>query len=115
GARPVIVFVRGGSDVSGYTADPVYDGANLARTANAVVVTVNFRLGIFGFMNMPQLKTGDAAHDSGNFATLDSIKALQFINKNIASFGGDPNNVTIMGQSAGAINVYALLSSPQMA
>ncbi|MET0961928.1 MAG: carboxylesterase family protein [Noviherbaspirillum sp.] len=112
---PVIVFYHGGSNVSGYTADPVYDGANLARTANAVVVTVNFRLGIFGFMNMPQLKTGDAANDSGNFAILDSIKALQFINKNIASFGGDPNNVTIMGQSAGAINVYALLSSPQMA
>jgi len=115
GNLPVIVFYHGGSNVSGYTADPVYDGANLARTANAVVVTVNFRLGIFGFMNLPQLKTGDASNDSGNFAILDSIKALQFVNKNIASFGGDPNNVTIMGQSAGAINVYALLTSPQMA
>ena len=112
---PVIVFYHGGSNVSGYTADPVYDGANLARTANAVVVTVNFRLGIFGFMNLPQLKTGDAANDSGNFAILDSIKALQFVNRNIANFGGDPANVTIMGQSAGAINVYALLTSPQMA
>jgi para-nitrobenzyl esterase len=112
---PVIVFYHGGSNVSGYTADPVYDGATLARTANAVVVTVNFRLGIFGFMNMPQLKTGDAANDSGNFALLDSIKALQFVNKNIANFGGNPNNVTIMGQSAGAVNVYALLTSPQMA
>jgi para-nitrobenzyl esterase len=111
---PVIVFYHGGSNVSGYTADPVYDGANLARTANAVVVTVNFRLGIFGFMNMPQLKTGDAATDSGNFAILDSIKALQFVNKNIANFGGDPGNVTVMGQSAGAINVYALLTSPQL-
>jgi para-nitrobenzyl esterase len=115
GNLPVIVFYHGGSNVSGYTADPVYDGANLARTANAVVVTVNFRLGIFGFMNMPQLKAGDAATDSGNFAILDSIKALQFVNKNIANFGGDPNNVTIMGQSAGAINVYALLTSPQLA
>ena len=112
---PVIVFFHGGSNVSGYTADPVYDGANLARTANAVVVTVNFRLGIFGFMNLPQLKTGDAANDSGNFAILDSIKALQFVNKNIANFGGDAGNVTIMGQSAGAINVYALLTSPQLA
>ncbi len=112
---PVIVFYHGGSNVSGYTADPVYDGANLARTANAVVVTVNFRLGIFGFMNLPQFKTGEAANDSGNFAILDSIKALQFVNKNIANFGGDPANVTIMGQSAGAINVYALLTSPQMA
>jgi para-nitrobenzyl esterase len=115
GNLPVIVFYHGGSNVSGYTADPVYDGANLARTANAVVVTVNFRLGIFGFLNLPQLKTGDAANDSGNFAILDSIKALQFVNRNIANFGGDPNNVTIMGQSAGAINVYALMTSPQMA
>jgi para-nitrobenzyl esterase len=112
---PVIVFYHGGSNVSGYTADPVYDGANLARTANAVVVTVNFRLGIFGFMNLPQLNAGDAANSSGNFAILDSIKALQFVNKNIANFGGDPGNVTIMGQSAGAINVYALLTSPQLA
>ncbi len=115
GNLPVIVFYHGGSNVSGYTADPVYDGANLARTANAVVVTVNFRLGIFGFLNLPQLKTGDAANDSGNFAILDSIKALQFVNRNIANFGGDPNNVTIMGQSAGAINVYALMTSPQLA
>ncbi|MEJ8849568.1 carboxylesterase family protein [Variovorax rhizosphaerae] len=112
---PVIVFLHGGSNVSGYTADPVYDGAMLARTANAVVVTTNFRLGIFGFLNMPQLKTGaDASEDSGNFALLDSIKALQFVNRNIANFGGDPDNVTLMGQSAGAINVYALMTSPLM-
>ena len=115
GNLPVIVFYHGGSNVSGYTADPVYDGANLARTANAVVVTVNYRLGIFGFLNLPQLNAGDTANSSGNFAILDSIKALQFVNRNIANFGGDPNNVTIMGQSAGAINVYALLTSPQLA
>ena len=113
---PVIVFFHGGSNVSGYTADPVYDGAKLAKTANAVVVTANFRLGIFGFLNLPQLKTGtDAATDSGNFAILDSIKALQFLNKNITNFGGNSENVTIMGESAGAINVYALLTSPLMA
>jgi para-nitrobenzyl esterase len=113
GGLPVIVFVHGGSDVSGYTADPVYDGAALARTANAVVVTVNYRLGIFGFLNLPQLKTGfDANEDSGNFALLDLIKALQFVNRNIANFGGNPTQVTLTGQSAGAINVYALLASP---
>jgi para-nitrobenzyl esterase len=77
-------------------------------------VTANFRLGIFGFLNLPQLKTGDPASDSGNFALLDSIKALQFVNRNIQFFGGDPGNVTIMGQSAGAVNVYALMTSPQM-
>jgi para-nitrobenzyl esterase len=115
GDLPVIVFVHGGSDVSGYTADPVYDGAVLARTANAVVVSVNYRLGILGFLNIPQLKTGnDAIGDSGNFALLDLIKALKFIRRNIEHFGGDAGNVTVMGQSAGAVNVYALLTSPLM-
>ena len=113
GGLPVIIFIHGGSDVSGYTADPVYDGAALAKAANAIVVTVNYRLGIFGFLNLPQLKTGvDADEDSGNFALLDIVKALQFVNRNIAGFGGNPARVTLMGQSAGAINVYALLTSP---
>ncbi|MDQ6679980.1 MAG: carboxylesterase family protein, partial [Pseudomonadota bacterium] len=112
---PVIVFIHGGSNVSGYTADPVYDGAALAKSANAVVVTANYRLGIFGWLNLPQLKEGtNTQDDSGNFAVLDNIKALQFINRNIAAFGGDPGNVTVSGQSAGAIDVYALLTSPLM-
>lgn len=110
---PVIVFVHGGSNVSGYSADPVYDGATLARTANAVVVSVNYRLGIFGFLDVPQLKSGtDPVGDSGNYALLDIVKALQFIRGNIAHFGGEPANVTLTGQSAGAVNVYALLTSP---
>jgi carboxylesterase type B len=109
---PVVVWVHGGSNISGYTADPMYDGANLARTANAVVVSVNYRLGMFGFLNMPQLKTGNALDDSGNYAMLDIIKALQFVNKNITAFGGNAGNVTLMGQSAGAVNVYALMTSP---
>lgn len=113
---PVIVFFHGGSNVSGYTADPVYHGANLAKTTNSVVVTVNFRLGILGFINLPQLKSdADVESASGNFAILDSIKSLQFLNRNIANFGGDPENVTVMGESAGAINVYALLTSPKLA
>jgi len=110
---PVIVFVHGGSNVSGYTADPVYDGAALAKAANAVVVSVNYRLGIFGFFSLPQLKSGtDALQDSGNFALLDIVQALRFLQRNIDEFGGDPDNVTLMGQSAGAINVYALLTTP---
>jgi para-nitrobenzyl esterase len=113
GGLPVIVFVHGGSNVSGYTADPVYDGAALAKSADAVVVSVNYRLGIFGFFNLPQLKGGtDAAEDSGNFALLDIIQALKFIRHDIAKFGGDPDNITLMGQSAGAINVYALMTTP---
>jgi para-nitrobenzyl esterase len=111
---PVIVFFHGGSNVSGYTADPVYDGAALAKAANAVVVTANFRLGILGFLNSTQLKTGDPANDSGNYTMLDSIKALQFVQRNARVFGGNPGNVTIMGQSAGAINVWALQTSPLM-
>lgn len=111
---PVLVFFHGGSNVSGYTADPMYEGAALATAANVVVVTVGFRLGILGFFNLPQLRTGDAANDSGNYALLDSIKALQFVRHNARAFGGNPDNVTTMGQSAGAINVWALQTSPLM-
>lgn len=110
---PVIVFVYGGSNISGYTADPVYDGAALAKVANAMVVTTNYRVGVLGFMNLPQLKTGsNAAEDSGNFALLDIVQALKFVKKNAAAFGGNADNVTLMGQSAGAINTWALLASP---
>jgi para-nitrobenzyl esterase len=76
-------------------------------------VTANYRVGLFGWLNLPQLKSGtNALEDSGNFGTLDQIQTLKFIHKNIAEFGGDPGNVTVMGQSAGAINVYSLLTSP---
>ena len=110
---PVIVFVHGGSNVSGDTADPLYDGATLARGVDAVVVTFDDRLGIFGFLNPPPLKSGrDAQEDSGNFALLDIIQAIRFVNRSISNFGGNPTRVTLMGQSAGAIDVYALLSTP---
>jgi para-nitrobenzyl esterase len=109
---PVIVFIHGGSNVVGYSADPMYDGNTLARRANAVVVTVNYRLGSFGWLDLPQLKTGDPVNDSGNFGTLDQIEALRFVHRNAAAFGGDPSNVTAMGESAGAVNVWALLVSP---
>ena len=113
--RPVIVWVYGGSNITGYTADPVYDGGALAKSQNAVVVSVAYRVGIFGFLNMAQLKTGNAENDSGDFALLDIVKGLEFVQRNIASFGGDPGRVTLMGQSAGAVNVYALLASPMLA
>ena len=113
---PVIYFIHGGSDISGYTADPVYDGAALAKSANAVVVTANYRVGPLGFFNMAALKSGtDAAEDSGNFALLDILQVLKYLRANVANFGGDPNNVTLMGQSAGAINLYALLATQQAA
>jgi carboxylesterase type B len=73
---------------------------------------VNYRLGVLGFFNLGQLKTGNPLDDSGNFALLDIIKALQFVNRNIAAFGGDAGNVTLMGESAGAVNLYAVITSP---
>ena len=111
---PVLLFLHGGSAISGYTADPVYDGAALARAANAVVVTANYRLDVLGFFQMPQLHTGTQAY-TGNYALLDNVQALSFIQRNIGNFGGNAGNVTLMGQSAGAGNVLALLTSPQAA
>lgn len=110
---PVLLFLYGGSNVSGYTGDPVYDGAKLAKATNAIVVTANYRLGILGYLAVPQLRTGSTAgDDSGNFTMLDNMAALRYIQKNIAVFGGDPGNVTLSGQSAGGTNVLALLASP---
>lgn len=109
---PVIVFIHGGSNVVGASHDPIYLGGNLANNANAIVVTVAYRLGVMGWLSHPALNTGDPLRDSGNFALLDLIQSLKFVKDNIASFGGDPNNVTIVGQSAGATNVNALIVSP---
>ncbi|WP_353505965.1 carboxylesterase/lipase family protein [Variovorax fucosicus] len=110
---PVLLFVHGGSNISGYTADPLYDGATLAKAANAVVITASYRLGILGFLNIPQLRPGGSAgDDSGNFALLDNMAALRFIKNNVANFGGDPGNVTLSGESAGATNLLAVMTSP---
>ncbi|WP_269758936.1 carboxylesterase/lipase family protein [Variovorax sp. E3] len=110
---PVLLFVHGGSNVSGYTADPLYDGAKLAKAANAVVITASYRLGVLGFLNVPQLRPGGSAgDDSGNFALLDNMAALRFIQNNAATFGGDPGNVTLSGESAGATNLLAIMTSP---
>lgn len=108
---PVIVYIYGGSNISGYTADPGYDGAQLAKRGDAVVVTINYRLGALGWLDLPQLKTGNASNDSGNFALLDQMQALKFIQANISAFGGDAGNVTVMGQSAGAVNTWGLVVS----
>ncbi|MGJ7552529.1 carboxylesterase/lipase family protein [Variovorax sp. RB3P1] len=110
---PVLLFVHGGSNISGYTADPLYDGAKLAKAANAVVITASYRLGVLGFLNVPQLRPGGTAgDDSGNFALLDNMAALRFIQNNVAAFGGDPGNVTLSGESAGATNLLAIMTSP---
>lgn len=112
GKLPVLLFIHGGSNISGYSADPIYHGARLAEQANAVVITVNYRLGLFGWFDMTQLKTGEPAEDSGNFGLLDQVQALRYVKANVQTFGGDPANVTILGESAGAVNVWALMVSP---
>lgn len=109
---PVIVFVHGGSNVVGYSGDPMYDGRALAKRAQAVVVTVNYRLGIFGWFGHEQLSGEDPEASSGNFGLLDQVEALSFVQHNARRFGGDPGNVTVMGESAGAVNVWALMVSP---
>ncbi|WP_230394870.1 carboxylesterase/lipase family protein [Plantactinospora alkalitolerans] len=109
---PVVFFVHGGSNVVGYSADPMYDGRELARRAQAVVVTVNYRVGVFGWLSAEGLGGGDPLSASGNFGTLDLVSALRFVDQNARRFGGDSDNISVMGQSAGAVNVWSLLVSP---
>jgi para-nitrobenzyl esterase len=112
GALPVIVFVHGGGGIAGYSADPAYEGSKLALAANAIVVTINLRLSVFASFVHPALASGDRLSDSGQFGMLDIIAALRFVHDNIAAFGGDPDNVTLSGESAGAIAVYMMMASP---
>jgi len=109
--RPVYVFIHGGGNTEGSGAVPVYDGEGLAKKG-IVVVTVNYRLGVFGFFTHPELSAESDVHASGNYALLDLIAALRWVHDNIAGFGGDPNRVTIGGQSAGASNTHSLTASP---
>ena len=111
GARlPVMVWLHGGALIFGAGGLPIYDGAALARQG-VVVVTVNYRLGPLGFFVHPAIER-EAPGGAVNFGLLDQIAALQWVKRNIAAFGGDPNNVTLFGQSAGAQSVLALMSSP---
>ena len=109
---PVMVWIHGGGNTLG--AGSNYDMANFAAAQQLVVVTINYRLGLLGWLSHPALKeTAVSPRDaSGNFGVLDMIAALQWVQSNIASFGGDAGNVTIAGESAGGRNVYALLGSP---
>ncbi len=106
---PVMVWIHGGGNTVGHAG--FYDGGNLAARENLVVVTVNYRLGPFGWFRHPALRGDDTspAERSGNFGTLDHIQALAWVRDNAAAFGGDPSNVTIFGESAGGRDVMALL------
>ena len=109
---PVFYWIHGGSNIKGSTREPLYDGAYLASKGNMVVVSVQYRLGMLGFLNHSALKTGNAKDDSGNYATLDLIRGLDWVQTNIRAFGGNPGQVTVAGQSAGCINTWGLLQSP---
>jgi para-nitrobenzyl esterase len=108
---PVFVWIHGGGFTEGSGSVPVYEGTELARTG-LVVVTINYRLGVFGLLAHPELTAESPNHSSGNYGLEDQTAALQWIRKNIQSFGGDPNRVTIAGQSAGAFSVHAQIASP---
>jgi len=109
--RPVLVYIYGGAFTGGGGNVPIYDGEADAKKG-VVYVTINYRLGIFGFFAYPQLSQESGHQASGNYALMDQIAALKWIRANIAAFGGDPENVTIAGQSAGSMSVNALMASP---
>jgi para-nitrobenzyl esterase len=108
---PVIVWIHGGSFVAGSGSDRIYDGARLAQRG-VIVVTINYRLGVLGYLAHPGLSAESATGVSGNYGLLDQIEALRWVKRNIAAFGGDPDNVTIAGESSGGLSVAYLMAAP---
>lgn len=112
--KPVMVFFHGGSYGWGGTADPMYDGkAFVSKQPDIILVTVGYRVGLMGFVDLSYFEGGEAYPDAPNLGLLDQIEALRWIQKNIAAFGGDPDNVTIFGESAGGGSVSLLPIIPQ--
>ncbi|GAB4035326.1 carboxylesterase/lipase family protein [Spirosoma jeollabukense] len=109
--RPVLVYIYGGGFRSGGSACPIYDGEAMAKKG-VVFVSINYRVGVFGFLAHPELTEESGYKASGNYALLDMIDALKWVKNNVAAMGGDPANVTIAGQSAGAFAVNFLTASP---
>ena len=107
--RPVLMWIHGGGFTGGTGATPTYDGEILSRRGDVVVVTINYRIGALGFLNLNEV-TGGRIPSTGNEGLLDQVEALKWIRDNIPAFGGDPGNVTIFGESAGAASVCALLA-----
>ena len=109
--HPVMVWIHGGGNAAGSGSGPLFDGESLA-SHGVVVVTIQYRLGMFGFLALPGLTKESPHHSSGNYAILDQIEALKWVQANIAKFGGDTSQVTVFGQSAGAHDTGILLTSP---
>ncbi len=106
---PVMVWIHGGSNKAGWSFEPNYHGANLAKHGDVIVISIAYRLGIFGFFNHPELLN---QKEPINFGLLDQISALKWIKNNVNNFGGDPDNITVFGESAGAADIGYLMSSP---
>ncbi|HPO23336.1 MAG TPA: carboxylesterase family protein [Arenimonas sp.] len=109
---PVFVWIHGGALLKGSSKEPMYDGARLAQQG-IIVVSINYRMGVLGYLAHPGLSAESADGVSGNYGLLDQIAALQWVKNNIAAFGGDPDNVTIAGESAGGLSVMYLMASPK--
>ena len=114
GKRPVLVWIHGGGNIVGAGSQLLYDGSELVRRGDVVIVTLNYRLGIFGFLHGRSV-AGEAFPTSGNEGLLDQVAALRWVQQEIAAFGGDPDNVTVFGQSAGCMNIAALMGMPARA
>jgi para-nitrobenzyl esterase len=110
--RPVLVWIYGGGFGSGGSSAPIYDGEAMAKKG-IVFVSINYRVGIFGFFSHPELTKESGHQASGNYGLMDQIAALEWVRKNISAFGGDPEKVTIAGQSAGSMSVNCLVASPR--
>ena len=110
--RPVMVYIHGGAYSSGSCNDPLCDGARLASRGDVVVVTLNHRLGAFGYLYLARLVDGSAFPDSGNCGQLDLVLALQWVRNNIAAFGGDASRVTVFGQSGGGAKIATMMAMP---
>lgn len=110
-SRPVMVWLHGGALTRGSGAIDTYDGARLAEK-DVVLVTINYRLGVFGYFAHPELVAESPTFSAGNYGILDQIQALKWVQENISAFGGDPDNVTVFGESAGAWSVNLLTASP---
>ena len=108
--KPVMVWIHGGGFSVGGSVEPLYNGSNFAAAHDVIIVTINYRLNVFGFMNFASVDS--AFEDSGYLGIKDQVAALKWIKENIGEFGGNPDNVTIFGQSAGAISVFLLTITP---
>lgn len=111
GKRPILFYIHGGAYNNGSGSDPLYDGGNLCRRGDVVVVTVNHRLNLFGYLYLAQLG-GEAFADSGNVGQLDLVQALQWVRQHAAEFGGDAGNVSVFGQSGGGAKIATLMAMP---